>query len=225
MGEPRARRKPAPELRKRPRQARAQATFDAILEAAARILEERGASALTTNRVAERAGVSVGSLYQYFSGARGVLRALAERELARAVASRPALLDDVGAALADRLRAVVDWRFDVHAARPRLARELEALLPRAISPAERERFLAVRLAGVRRLLASAGVPARELDRRAFVVETCLDALASAAVVRRPAWLADAALRAEVAAMLARALAAPDDDDGAARRSASPKPPR
>lgn len=49
-----------PDPRKRPRQARSVATFEAILEAAARILE------INTNAVAELAGVSIGSLYQYF---------------------------------------------------------------------------------------------------------------------------------------------------------------
>ena len=52
--------------RKAPRQARSLATVSAIVEAAARILEERGHEGFSTNAVAERAGVSVGSLYQYF---------------------------------------------------------------------------------------------------------------------------------------------------------------
>ncbi|WP_339692938.1 helix-turn-helix domain-containing protein [Celeribacter baekdonensis] len=52
--------------RKTPRQARSKATVHAILEAAARILETQGVDAVTTNAVADRAGVSVGSLYQYF---------------------------------------------------------------------------------------------------------------------------------------------------------------
>ncbi|WP_417243535.1 TetR/AcrR family transcriptional regulator [Celeribacter sp.] len=55
-----------PKPKKTPRQARARATYQAILEAAAHILEHGGPTALTTNLVAERAGVSIGSLYQYF---------------------------------------------------------------------------------------------------------------------------------------------------------------
>lgn len=54
--------------RKAPRQERAQATVDAILTACARILREQGYEGLTTNKVADAAGVSVGSLYQYFPG-------------------------------------------------------------------------------------------------------------------------------------------------------------
>ena len=56
-----------PSPRKKPRQARAQATVDAILEGTIRILEQEGLDAATTTRIAEVAGVSVGTLYQYFS--------------------------------------------------------------------------------------------------------------------------------------------------------------
>jgi len=54
------------EPRKSPAQARSAATVGVILEAAARILEERGFEAYTTNEIARRAGVGVGSLYKYF---------------------------------------------------------------------------------------------------------------------------------------------------------------
>lgn len=56
------------EPRKTPRQERAQATVDAILTASATILRQQGYDGLTTNKVADAAGVSVGSLYQYFPG-------------------------------------------------------------------------------------------------------------------------------------------------------------
>ncbi|HWF75711.1 MAG TPA: helix-turn-helix domain-containing protein [Caulobacteraceae bacterium] len=68
--------------RRRPRQARSQATWEAILEAASQILERRGLAALNTNAVAERAGVSIGTLYQYFADKRAILVAAAQRELA-----------------------------------------------------------------------------------------------------------------------------------------------
>ncbi|WAS99597.1 helix-turn-helix domain containing protein [Nannocystis poenicansa] len=61
-------RRPRPVLspRKTPQQARSSRLVEAILQAAVRVLERDGAAAFTTVRVAERAGVSVGSLYQYF---------------------------------------------------------------------------------------------------------------------------------------------------------------
>jgi AcrR family transcriptional regulator len=62
--------------RKTPKQARALATVDAIVEAAARILVEVGYEKLNTNEVARRAGVSVGSLYQYFPNKQSLLAEL-----------------------------------------------------------------------------------------------------------------------------------------------------
>ncbi|RAX39169.1 TetR/AcrR family transcriptional regulator [Rhizobium tropici] len=75
--------RPAP--RKAPKQARSLATVEAIVEAAARILEERGHEAFSTNAVAERAGVSVGSLYQYFPRKDALIGALILRETRRLV--------------------------------------------------------------------------------------------------------------------------------------------
>ncbi len=71
--------------RKAPKQARSLATVEAIVEAAARILEERGHEAFSTNAVAERAGVSVGSLYQYFPRKDALIGALIFRETSRLV--------------------------------------------------------------------------------------------------------------------------------------------
>ncbi|HWW03929.1 TetR/AcrR family transcriptional regulator [Collimonas sp.] len=69
--------------RKLPVQARSAQTVEAVLEATARILETQGLAACTTNAVAERAGVSVGSLYQYFPNRDALTVALIERETAQ----------------------------------------------------------------------------------------------------------------------------------------------
>jgi AcrR family transcriptional regulator len=69
--------------RRKAKQARAQATIDAIFEATAQILEADGEARLTTNRIAETAGVSIGSLYQYFADKQAILVAMAHRENAR----------------------------------------------------------------------------------------------------------------------------------------------
>lgn len=68
--------------RRQPRQARSRATCDWILEAATQIVAEHGIDALTTNAAADRAGVSIGSLYQYFPGKEAILAALV-REMRR----------------------------------------------------------------------------------------------------------------------------------------------
>jgi AcrR family transcriptional regulator len=82
--------------RRRPRQARSRATWEAIVEAAAQILERRGPAGFNTNEVAERAGVSIGTLYQYFADKHALLAAAARRELGEA------------APLAGRQRALIE---------------------------------------------------------------------------------------------------------------------
>ncbi|CAD7037827.1 TetR/AcrR family transcriptional regulator [Pseudorhizobium endolithicum] len=69
--------------RKQPRQARAATTIDAIFEATIQVLIAEGTHRLTTTRVAERAGVSVGTMYQYFPHKQSLLYALNERYLDR----------------------------------------------------------------------------------------------------------------------------------------------
>jgi AcrR family transcriptional regulator len=70
------------EPRRRPRQERARATVAAILGAAAEVIANEGYAAMTTNKVAARAGVSIGSLYQYFPNKQAILVSLLEEHLA-----------------------------------------------------------------------------------------------------------------------------------------------
>src|SRR5215831_5031264 len=79
-------RQPLERTRRTPRQVRAEETVSAILEGEAQILEAGGLAAFTTNAVAERAGVSIGTLYQYFADKQAILRAIAERELTATLA-------------------------------------------------------------------------------------------------------------------------------------------
>ncbi|MCO6186404.1 TetR/AcrR family transcriptional regulator [Rhizobium sp. L1K21] len=112
--------------RKKPHQTRSSATVDTLLEAAARILQEEGLERFNTNRIAEKAGFSVGSLYQYFPSKEAMLTALIRRE-------RAALLEDIHAT-ADAGRSlpfgqIVRWLVACAARHqmnnPELARQLE----------------------------------------------------------------------------------------------------
>lgn len=109
--------------RKTPSQRRSAHTVEAILEAAARILETQGLTACSTNAVAQRAGVSIGSLYQYFPNRDALTVALIERETAQ-------LLSDVhdasshGSAL-ERIRAMVQAAVAHQLRRPELARVID----------------------------------------------------------------------------------------------------
>jgi AcrR family transcriptional regulator len=69
--------------RRTPRQARAVDTVGMIFEAAARIIQREGAAALNTNRIAERAGIAIGTLYGYFPNKQEILLSMARAELAR----------------------------------------------------------------------------------------------------------------------------------------------
>ena len=70
------------EMRRKPRQARSQARVDRILTAAETLFLEQGYEATTTNEIAARAEVAIGSLYQFFSGKSAIVQALAERYMA-----------------------------------------------------------------------------------------------------------------------------------------------
>ncbi len=72
----------AEKSRKLPKQERSKLTVDALLEATTRILIQDGTEGLTTNRVAEVAGVSIGSLYQYFPNKMTLIAALIEKHVA-----------------------------------------------------------------------------------------------------------------------------------------------
>ena len=109
--------------RRKPRQARAGETVAAILEATAQILEAGGLAAFTTNAVAERAGVSIGTLYQYFADKNAVLRTLAERELQAALARvARALKGEIDSSIEGRVRAMVRAIVDAFEGRLRARR-------------------------------------------------------------------------------------------------------
>ena len=71
--------------KKRPKQARSQVSFDAILDAAARLLVRRGYEELTTNHIAEHAGVGIGTLYDFFPNKEAVVAELTRRLMARVI--------------------------------------------------------------------------------------------------------------------------------------------
>ncbi len=90
--------------RRVPRQERSRVTTEAIVEAAARVFAECGLEGATTNRIAEVAGVSVGSLYQYFPNKEALVTAIYERESVR---SHEVLLRAVAAVGTEDLRALI----------------------------------------------------------------------------------------------------------------------
>jgi AcrR family transcriptional regulator len=117
--------------RKIPRQKRSAGTREQILEAAARVFVEHGHSAGTTNRIAEAAGLSIGSLYQYFPNKDAILLQLAQRHIEQgrqAVAA--ALADGLPATWPERVAVMVDVALDIHQGDPRLHQVLFEESPR-----------------------------------------------------------------------------------------------
>jgi AcrR family transcriptional regulator len=112
--------------RKAPSQARSQETVGVILEASARILESDGLRGFNTNAIAAKAGVSIGSLYQYFPNKDSIVLALIgsfEKAFHDTVVK--AVQDGKGKGLKSRLRSVVQALVRAHYNRPRLNRVLE----------------------------------------------------------------------------------------------------
>ena len=101
------RKTPVISARKRPRQERSAQLVADVLEAAVRVLAREGASRFTTARVAEEAGVSVGSLYQYFPNKEAILFRLQSDEWNQTSALLEKILSAPDQPALDRLRSMV----------------------------------------------------------------------------------------------------------------------
>jgi len=110
-------------VRKAPRQRRSTSTVDALLEAAALVLEEGGLEGFNTNAIARRAGASIGTLYQYFPSKDALTLALLLREEARAYAA--ALAAAFLPLWREALAAFIDVGVRQQLTRPNLARLLD----------------------------------------------------------------------------------------------------
>lgn len=193
--------------RKQPSQDRSRALVDAVLEAAARVLVDRGYEGTTTNRIAVRAGVSVGSIYQYFPNKQSIVRALLERHVDQAMALRPAALDGDELALRERMLLSVRWFLDVHSTEPELHRILTSLAPEVIGTTVLREFEAGIRARIREVLEEYAAEVRpgDLDVASFIVATCLESLTHGAVVHHPEILRSPRLAEEMGELLVRYL--------------------
>ena len=195
--------------RKGPKQQRAKVTVAAILDGAVRVLDREGAEAATTSRIAEVAGVSVGTLYQYFANRDAILDALQDREFDRATEMMNRVLAR-GAYQSDRevARAVIEGLLELHGAAPALHRLLvvEGL---RVTPTERVQAFDMRIiAVVRSFLTLAHVRIRRtnLDAAAFVVYQAVRASMLACLLERPPGLDSQTLVDEITDLVLRYLA-------------------
>ena len=153
---------------------------ETILDATARVLIEQGFSGTTTNRVAERAGISVGSLYQYFPSREALVAAVAQRYSETMKASLEALLVQTQAEdLETALRRLLHGITDVHAVNPELSRILATELPRLGDMAWRKDIASRGIAIAEALLTAHRHELRDgldLESAAFVVAKASEAV-------------------------------------------------
>lgn len=191
--------------RRRPQQLRSRQTLEAVLDAVIRVLKREGLKAATTNHIAEVAGVSIGSLYQYFPDKQAIFVALHQRHIEQIDAMVAAtLLKHAASSLDTLVRAMIEAMVEAHTADPELWEVLHTQVP---DRAEGTPAFAVRLHGAFRLAISARAhelkPGREIDKAVFIVAEMVDSLSHAAVLRRPSRLSLAAAKDEaVRAVLA-----------------------
>ncbi len=207
--------RPATQLRprKQPRQARSRDTVKAILKAAAQVFASRGYARATTNHVAERAGVSIGSLYEYFPGKDALLVALADEHIAEG----QAIVEGVWAGIhtcrdmKEVVRRFARAMVELHANDRALHRMLfeESPLPQKTIKRviELEEEAAARLEAL--LRSQPGLTERDPALAAAVIVQCIDSLTHRMVLHKTDVSTDAYVE-EMVALVTAYLAAPRD---------------
>ncbi len=171
--------------RKLPRQERAKATIDALLTATARILVKEGFDRASTNHIAEEAGVSVGSLYQYFPGKEALVAALIERHLDEMTSLFASAFVRFGELpLREATRAMVALHLRAHSIDPKLHQVLSEQIPR-IDRLDRMRDLERAVMTMTRSYLQAHrheIKVRDLELAAFVVVQAVEGVTHAALL-------------------------------------------
>jgi AcrR family transcriptional regulator len=194
--------------RKSPAQERSARTVEILLEATTRVLVTEGYDAASTNRIARAAGVSVGSLYQYFPNKEALVLALAQQHASRMLELLARSAAEVGTApIEEAVPRFVRAMFAAH----RLEPELHVALTQQVLHVGLEPFEAFLRAGVDMVRAwlelhRARLVPTDLDAAAWLCVTTVDAVVHAALLEkdRPR-LVDPAVERELVAMLLRYL--------------------
>ncbi len=194
--------------RRRPRQARAQATVEAIIQATARVLVEDGYDRASTNRIAHAAGVSIGSLYQYFPSKEALVAALVDEHVARMLNVVTGAIENLNASdLSEHARVMVDALIAAYRVDPRLHHVLCQEVPkigelRRIYEFEQtlSSSLHAHLSTLRHQIRHA-----DLDRAVFLLMNAVPSVIRAAIEADPEGLSDATLAAELTDMMLRYL--------------------
>lgn len=186
-------------LRRPPKQLRSRQTVEAILDAVIRILKREGFSAVTTNRIAEVGGVSIGSVYQYFPDKRAIFVALHDRHVQQIdrIVQR-ALLQNAASSLDQLMTLMIESMIDAHTTDPELHQLLMTEVPHH---GDGKKDFAVRMHGAFLLAITSRVNElkknRDPEKLAFVVTHMVESLSHGVVFRRPPRLSLSQAKAEI----------------------------
>ncbi len=167
--------KPATPMRKVPRQARSRATVEAITYAGAQVLGARGWLGFTTNEVALIAGVSIGSLYQYFPDKHVLIDAIRDRHLAEVLAVMQGA-SSAGPSSTHLVEQLVDGLIAAHGVHPALHRVLLDEVPRVDSSRAAQDEFEARYLALYAALVSAHRGAGKGSAREMVVQVLSSAV-------------------------------------------------
>lgn len=177
-----------PRPRKAPRQARSRNTVEVILEATARVFAAHGYAGTNTNLIAEKAGISVGSLYQYFQNKDALIAALHQRHAEQVRHTIDTVLDQPHEpTLRGHIGAMVRALLAAHLLEPELHKMLELQFPYFDAPqSENEADLGI-FQRVRALLEDwrSGIVPTNLDLATWVILHIMESMVHAAVIDAP----------------------------------------
>ena len=187
--------------------------MDAILEATIRIFENQSLEAATTTRIAEVAGVSVGTLYHHFEDRNAIVNALQDREFDRALALMADVLssDNLGRAPRETVEKVVRGLAILYAASPGLHRVL-AIEGLRVASADRVHAFDLRVIAIIRSFLTASraqVRCEDLEAASFTAYQSVRATMLACLLERPAGLSIETLVAQVVDLVVRYLVRDD----------------
>ncbi|RXH25448.1 TetR family transcriptional regulator [Bradyrhizobium nanningense] len=190
-------RTPPTRPRKNALQARSRATVDALIEATARILVHDGFEKASTNRIAEIAGVSVGSLYQYFPSKEALVAAVIERHNEEIMGIvRTALTEVADLPIDKAVRRLVTVAIEAHRINPKLHRVLAEQIPRTGQLKDIEAFNREVQTLVRTYLESRRKEMRkvDLDVATFICVSAIEAVAHNTVLNGAEMLSEKTVR-------------------------------
>ena len=179
--------------RKAASQERSRATIEAMVEATARILVKEGFDKASTNRIAEAAGVSVGSLYQYFPGKEALVAAVIERHQQKIMQTvRGELAGVMDQPVEKAVRKLIAAAIKAHLVDPKLHRVLAEQIPRVGKLEELETFSRENYTLFRTYLDHHRDELRvhDLDLASFVCVTAIEALTHSAVLHHSEMFSD-----------------------------------